>query len=410
MEHVVGEQGKSGVALVPHAGVDDAAGEERAGLDPVLGRVEVLVDLGQAAVHVPQEDQADAGGGGEHAVLLVLVQPLVAVLHEQLVLPEAGVDEAVDEAAGEVLPRAVHGAAAERRPDVVEVRLVDVVRRLGLHDVELPGEVEEVVVEVAVGHDLGEIVVVLPLLGDLEEELVPAQHVAQLLLHDGVGAGVEELLHQLTVVELEGEPHGLRELGELAEDVERRLEQVGVLRVRHVGHAGHQVEADTVVGRLVDVLLQRVELLHLHEEVTRLGLGVVLHLTGHDQLGERDEPGLGGLALLAVVLLDHLPGQVAHVLVAPELDLLGGLVAAQLELQALPLLGHGHGQHRHHVGAQPPRLGARCHLLERRLHRVVVGDHELEGLGHAGHGGGGGADEVGHRVERGFVQLVVILG
>ena len=42
---VVRKEGEGRVALVPDAAVDDAAGQEGAGLDRVLGGVEVLVDL-----------------------------------------------------------------------------------------------------------------------------------------------------------------------------------------------------------------------------------------------------------------------------------------------------------------------------------------------------------------------------
>lgn len=45
-------------------------------------------------------------------VVLVLVQPLVAVLGEQLVLSERRVDEAVDEGGGEVHASGVHLRAA----------------------------------------------------------------------------------------------------------------------------------------------------------------------------------------------------------------------------------------------------------------------------------------------------------
>ena len=47
----------------------------------------------------PEEDQADAGGGGVHIVLLVLVQPLVTILHQQLVLTKPSVDESIDDGA-----------------------------------------------------------------------------------------------------------------------------------------------------------------------------------------------------------------------------------------------------------------------------------------------------------------------
>ena len=73
------------------------------------------------------------------------------------------------------------------------MRLVDVVRGLGLEDVELPGQVEEVVVEVCVGHDLQHLVVRV-LVNVLELVLLAAEHVRELLLEHVVLALKENLL------------------------------------------------------------------------------------------------------------------------------------------------------------------------------------------------------------------------
>ena len=81
-------------------------------------------------------------------------------------MSETGVDEAVDKAGGEVLSRRVDGPAPKGRPHVVQVGLVHVLRTLGLHDVQLAGQVEEVVVQLRVGHDLVQVVKVLRLLRD----------------------------------------------------------------------------------------------------------------------------------------------------------------------------------------------------------------------------------------------------
>ena len=119
--------------------------------DGVFGGIEVLVDLCEATVDIPQEDEADGGRGGHLTVLLVLEQPVLAVLHEQLVLAEARVDESVDEGGGEVLAGAVHvGATPEHWADVVQVGLVHLVRALGLHNVQLTRQVQEMVVQMAV--------------------------------------------------------------------------------------------------------------------------------------------------------------------------------------------------------------------------------------------------------------------
>jgi hypothetical protein len=48
----------------------------------------------------------------------------------------------------------------------------------------------------------------------------------------------------------------LRKLFELSEDVERRLEQRRVLRLRHVRHAARQVQAHPVVGGLQGQMLR----------------------------------------------------------------------------------------------------------------------------------------------------------
>ena len=69
-------------------------------------------------------------------MLLVLVEPLVSIVRHQLVPAEAGVDQAVDEAGGQVLARRVD-IGSERRPGVVQVGFVDVLGRLGLHDIQL---------------------------------------------------------------------------------------------------------------------------------------------------------------------------------------------------------------------------------------------------------------------------------
>lgn len=48
-------------------------------------------------------------------MLLVLVEPLVAVFQEEAVLAKGGVDKPVDEARRQVLPRRVHAAPGPKR-------------------------------------------------------------------------------------------------------------------------------------------------------------------------------------------------------------------------------------------------------------------------------------------------------
>ena len=81
-------------------------------------------------------------------------------------MSESCVDESVDKAGGQVLSGRVHGAAAIGRPHVIQVGLVDILRSLGLHDVQLSGQVQEVVVQLRVGHDLVQLVEVVRLLSN----------------------------------------------------------------------------------------------------------------------------------------------------------------------------------------------------------------------------------------------------
>ena len=115
----------------------------------------------------------------------------------------------------------------------------------------------------------------------------------------------------------------LRKLVELAEDAKSCFKQVGVLWFRNIGDTGDQVETDPAVRRVVDVLLQIIQLLHLHQQITRLGFCVVFHLARHDLFGETDKFLLVSVVTLlqAVELLDDLASQVTDVLMSPGLDL-----------------------------------------------------------------------------------------
>lgn len=62
MQHIVWEQRQGGVALVPHAAVDEAESQQRAGLDVLVSRVQVLVDGGQTTVYIPQVNHTQGGG------------------------------------------------------------------------------------------------------------------------------------------------------------------------------------------------------------------------------------------------------------------------------------------------------------------------------------------------------------
>mmetsp|Transcript_6730 Transcript_6730/g.27458 ORF Transcript_6730/g.27458 Transcript_6730/m.27458 type:complete len:373 (+) Transcript_6730:773-1891(+) len=147
--HGVAQKGKRGIALVANARVHHAHREQRARHHMRVGRVQVLVDLRQAAVDVPQRDRAQRRRRGDLAVVLVLVEPADSAARaglggwrgHELVRAEAGVYERVDVGRREVGARTVdrrRGGLAT----VDQVRLVDVLGRLGLHDVQIASERE----------------------------------------------------------------------------------------------------------------------------------------------------------------------------------------------------------------------------------------------------------------------------
>ena len=229
---VLGEEGQRGVALVAHARVEHAHRQQGARLDVGVRGVEELVDLREAAVDVPEQQRAEGGGGGHHAVLLVLVEPLVALGEHELVGAEAHVDEAVDEGRGEVLPGRVD--VRRRGGPLLEVRLVDLLGRLGLDHVQVARELEVLLRRVRAVHDAGELVVRLgahAVPGGGEEEKVkggggaggggggggagrrrgcgwarsgrvPCEHVGHLLLDHLVVAAGEDVRDQRHVLQL----------------------------------------------------------------------------------------------------------------------------------------------------------------------------------------------------------------
>ena len=83
--------------------------------------------------------------------------------------------------------------------------------------------------------------------------LVSSEHEGELLLHDGVLAVLEDLHNELGVVQLKGQSEGLRVSLELPEDAQSCHQQSRVLRLRHVGDAARQVEADAIVRSLIKV-------------------------------------------------------------------------------------------------------------------------------------------------------------
>mmetsp|Transcript_37568 Transcript_37568/g.122884 ORF Transcript_37568/g.122884 Transcript_37568/m.122884 type:complete len:681 (+) Transcript_37568:407-2449(+) len=245
---VVVEERERRVALVPHAAVEDADGKQRARLDVGIAHVEKLVDLREPAVDVPAEERAEGGGGGGHAVLLVLVEPLVALGQHQLVRAEAEVDKRVDEGGREVGARRVDGGG--RGGALLEVRLVDVVRCLWLEDVQVASELVEVLRQVRPVHHPVEL---LRQPVDLWPHALPREHVGHLLGDEGVVARRHDLGDGVVIPQPEGEPHRLREAAQLAQDGDGHLQHLRVLGLGHVGGDLHEVEDDPLLVGLVDV-------------------------------------------------------------------------------------------------------------------------------------------------------------
>jgi hypothetical protein len=69
-------------------------------------------------------------------VLFVFVEPFIAVFSEELVSAKGSVDKPIYKGGCKILACRVDLAGAKRRPSV-QVRLVDVLRGLGLNDVKL---------------------------------------------------------------------------------------------------------------------------------------------------------------------------------------------------------------------------------------------------------------------------------
>mmetsp|Transcript_2836 Transcript_2836/g.8353 ORF Transcript_2836/g.8353 Transcript_2836/m.8353 type:complete len:524 (+) Transcript_2836:1674-3245(+) len=406
---VLRQQGERRVALVTHASVENADCHERAGLDVVVSRVEELVDLREAAVHVPEEERAQGGGGGDHAVLLVLVQPLVALCEHELVRAESRVDEGVDEGGREVLARRIkvgRGALA------LEVGLVDVVWQLRFHDVELAREIEVVLRQVRARGDVAETLVL-----ELGAHLLAREQEGGLLAYHLVLARVDDLHREVRVPRDERDPHGLRGLAHLAQDGDRRVQHGAVVGLRHV--AGHllEVEADAHAVSLVHVVDDLREEIHLHEEVDGLRFRVVLHEEGHHLADEVHNVCNRALVRVGdalvprghlLVLRGNLAAEVAHVLVSPGPDVVDVAMELELERLPLPLGAHGHREHRQDVGEK---------LLVRRIARALKGGLEgpkvrpqkFQGLGHRGHGGCRGPDLVHHGIESRLLDARVLV-
>mmetsp|Transcript_26313 Transcript_26313/g.75965 ORF Transcript_26313/g.75965 Transcript_26313/m.75965 type:complete len:697 (+) Transcript_26313:933-3023(+) len=426
---VLRQQRQGRVGIVLDAAAEDADGKSCTGLDVVLGRVQELIDLRQTLLDVPEEDGAERCRGRHHAVVLVLVQPLVVGRHE-LVLAEASVDEGIDEGTGKVGPggidlRTTGVPPATEAAGLGEVGLVDVLGSFGLHDVEVLGDLEELLAELDVANQLVELILVVVVL-NLVVDPVTGQEEAHLLLHQAVLGGtnlLKELGDRLLVAHAQSDAEGVEELALRPEQLVGRLEHLDVVvGVGHeVGRLG-EVQTDAAIVVLVDgVQVQELlEALDLDEEVDRLGLGVVRYVEGDDDVDHGEEVGELGVVVgvgpgddAGVVLLPDLPGEAPDELVppGPEVVVIGtgggrvGLVileGRQFELEGLSLLvlAHRHGQNRQNIG-QPRPEGEHLHVgLDDRvgdagmelLEGIKVGPQKFQRLGDAGHARRGAAE------------------
>mmetsp|Transcript_36083 Transcript_36083/g.62494 ORF Transcript_36083/g.62494 Transcript_36083/m.62494 type:complete len:301 (-) Transcript_36083:657-1559(-) len=283
---MLGQQRQRGVGLVAHGGGHHAHRQRRARLDVVLARVDELVDLREALLHIPEQDHAQRGRRREHAVVLVLVQPGRVLDGHERVLPVAGVDEGVHKGGRQVRAGAVHllaVVAAAREPRRLgQVALVDVLRGLGLHHVQVFGELEE-----ELGHArIADHLVGLLVVGQLDGVPVPGEEVAHLLLDlRRQPLGLQQLQGRLPVVEAERQAQSVAGLPPRAVDRQRRPEHLAqVIRVARVVGQPQQVQAHALVVLLVD--LGQPEQVgqppRLHQQVHGLGLRVVPQVVRHD--------------------------------------------------------------------------------------------------------------------------------
>ena len=89
-------------------------------------------------------------------MVLVLVDPALSLLRlcHELVVPKASIDKAVDKAACEVLLCRVDGDGSDARARVFEMRLVDILERARLNQVELLAEQLKVLAKLGVAENV----------------------------------------------------------------------------------------------------------------------------------------------------------------------------------------------------------------------------------------------------------------
>ena len=76
--------------------------------NPSSYHLDPVINLCQASIDVPKEEESERGHGAHHAVFFVLVNPFVAVFRQKFVRAKGGVDESVDEGGSQVLTSRIH--------------------------------------------------------------------------------------------------------------------------------------------------------------------------------------------------------------------------------------------------------------------------------------------------------------
>jgi hypothetical protein len=306
--NIVGQQRQRRIDLVAHAAVDNADREQRAALDPLfVAELEHCVDARQRAVDVPQHHGAERRRRTHHAVLFVLVHPLVRrAIGDQLVVTVAGVDKRVDKRRRQIGARRVDalrvgaGVGGARR---LEVRLEDVLGLFRLERVEVLSEHQKRVRQVSV----------VDLLLQRLELLVIVVVERHLLLVVGVGVGgvvigavgvgvvvenehalltkhighlraqrtllfrhrAENALDHFQVVQTHREAQRLGAAVKLEIDLHDEAQNALVVRTGHKVRKVGQIETHALKVGLVDDGANRLDTINLEKQIARLGLGVL---------------------------------------------------------------------------------------------------------------------------------------
>lgn len=93
------------MVLAADCRVDNSEPEKRARLDVVIVGVSINIDLGQATLEVPQQEQPHGGYGAHNTLVLVAVNPLgLLIVQDEGITSKAGVDERIDKRRRKIRP------------------------------------------------------------------------------------------------------------------------------------------------------------------------------------------------------------------------------------------------------------------------------------------------------------------